>query len=60
MRFDFTTIIDKVFKSLLSISMPMKCEEAQTFSSDLTRCSLSMGMTIGNGKFLGLGINEIL
>jgi hypothetical protein len=50
----------RVDKSLLGISMPMKCEEVYTFSSDLTRCPLSMCMTPGSRKFLGLGINEIL
>jgi hypothetical protein len=50
----------RVFKSLLSISIPMKCEKVQTFSPDPTRGLLSMCMTLGSRKLLGLGINEIL
>jgi hypothetical protein len=38
----------------------MKREEVKRFSSDPTRCPLSMCMNLGSRKFPGLGINEIL
>jgi hypothetical protein len=55
-----TLSVYKAFKSLLSISMPMKCEEVSTFSSDPTHFPLSMCMILSSRKFLGLGINGIL